>query len=185
MYWCPHEAHQDMARHIMARYQQQAESLYTDLKDEIGEDNMEVVMATQMCGKEADQKAKGVEDNGVLAICCMLSKYGKCESTDRDSVERQYMNAADHFRTGRPINKVNYLRTLRKDLLRTGVKLKVSQTVEPIIRALQDRHPDFLLGLNGYAKKTEDPDNCMLFMDDLFAQIEVLCKKIENEDTAG
>ena len=96
------------------------------------------------------------------------------------------MNTADHFRTGRPISKVNYLRTLRKDLLRTGVKLKVSQTVEPIVRALQqDRHPDFLLGLNGYAKKPENPDNCTLVMDDLFAQIEVLCKNIENEDTAG
>ena len=54
--------------------------------------------------------------------------------------------------------------------------------MEPIVRALQDRHSDFLLGLNGYAQKTEDPDN---FMDDLLAQIEVLCKKIENEDTAG
>ena len=130
MYWCPHKAHKGMARHTVARYQQQAESLYTDLKEEIGEDNMEVVMATQMCGKESDQKVKGVEDNGVSAIFCTLSKYGKCESTDRDSIERQFINAAGHFRTGRPINKVNYLRTLRRDLHRTGVKLKVSQTVE-------------------------------------------------------
>ena len=75
------------------------------------------------------------------------------------------INAADHFRTGRPINKVNYLRTLRRDLIRTGVKLKVSQTVEPIVRALQGRHNDFLLGLQGYAQRPEDPDNCTLFMD--------------------
>ena len=73
MYWCPHEAHTDMARHTRPRYQQQAESLYTDLKDEIGEVNMEVVMATQMCGKQADQKVKGKEDDGISAICCMLS----------------------------------------------------------------------------------------------------------------
>ena len=31
----------------------------------------------------------------------------------------------------------------------------------------------------------DDPDNCTLFMDDLFAQIEVLCKKIKKEDDAG
>ena len=80
MYWCPHEAHRDMARHTRHRYQQQAESLYTDLKDEIGEDNMEVVMATQMYGKESDQKVNGKEDNGISATFCMLSKYGKCES---------------------------------------------------------------------------------------------------------
>ena len=91
------------------------------------------------------------------------------------------MNAADHFRTGRPLN----LRTLRRDLLRTGVKLKVSQTVEPIVKALQDRHNDFLLGLQGYSQMPDDPDNCTLFMDDLFAQIEVLCKKIKKEDDAG
>ena len=40
MYWCPHEAHTDMARHTRHRYQQQTESLYTDLKDEIDEDNI-------------------------------------------------------------------------------------------------------------------------------------------------
>ena len=102
---------------------------------------------------------------------CMLSKYGKCESTDRDSVEKQFINAADHFRTGRQINKVNYLRTLKRELIRTGVKLKVSQTVEPIVRALQGRHNDFLLGLQGYAQKPEDPDNCTVFMDDLCAKI--------------
>ena len=130
MYWCPHETNQDMARNTRVMYQQQADSLYTDLKEEIGEDNMEVVMATQMCGKEADQKVKGLENNGVSSMFCMLFKYGKCESTDRGSVEKQYIMAADHFKTGRPINKVNYLRTLRRDLLRTGVKLKVSQTVE-------------------------------------------------------
>ena len=50
------------------------------------------------------------------------------------------------------------------------------------MRALQDKHNDFLLELQGYAQKPEDPDNCTLFMDDLFAKIEVLCKKIENED---
>ena len=91
------------------------------------------------------------------------------------------MNTTDHFRTGRPLNKANYLRTLCRDLLRTEVKL----TVEPIVKALQDRHNDFLLGLQGYTQMPDDPDNCTLFMDDLFAQIEVLCKKIENEDTAG
>ena len=115
----------------------------------------------------------------------MLSKYGKCESTDRDSVEKQFINAADHFKVGRPINKVNYLRTLKKDLIRMGVKLKVSQTVEPIVRALQGRHSDFLLGLQGYAQKPDDPGNCTLFMDDLFAKIEAICKKIENDDGAG
>ena len=94
----------------------------------------------------------------------MLSKYGKYESTDRDGVKRQFINAAEHFRTGRPLNKVNYLRPLCKDLLRTGVKLKVSQALEPIVRALQDRHNDFLLGLQSYATKPEDPDNCTLFM---------------------
>ena len=58
MYWCPHDTGDDMAKHTKAMYQQQAESLHTDLKDEIGEDNMEVVMATQMCGKEADKRSK-------------------------------------------------------------------------------------------------------------------------------
>ena len=48
---CPHEAHKDMASHTRPTYQQQAETVYTDLKEEIGEDNMEVIMATQMCGK--------------------------------------------------------------------------------------------------------------------------------------
>ena len=67
----------------------------------------------------------------ISSFFCMLSMYGKCESTDRDSVEKQYMNAADHFRTGRPLNKVNYLRTLRRDLLRTGVK------------AIAESQPDF------------------------------------------
>ena len=69
----------------------------------------------------------------------MLSKYGKCESTDRDSVEKKFIEAVEFFKVGRPVNKVNYLRTLTKDLIRMGVKLKVSQTVEPIVRALQGR----------------------------------------------
>ena len=41
-------------------------------------------------------------------------------------VEKQFINAADHFKHGRPINKFNYLRTLKKDLIRMGAKLKVS-----------------------------------------------------------
>ena len=94
MYWCPHETHQDMARHTRVTFQQQAESLCTDLKEEIGQGNMEIVMAAQMCGKEADQTVKGIENNGISSMFCMLSKYGKCESTDRDSVEKQYINAA-------------------------------------------------------------------------------------------
>ena len=138
--------------------------------------------------KRLTKRLRGSKTTASLqfSACCPSTEF-KCESTDRDSVERQYINAADHFKTGRPINKVNYLRTLRRDLglLRTGVKLKVSQTAEPIVRALQDRHGDFLLGLQGYAQKPEDPDNCTLFMDNLFAQIEVLCKKIENEDDKG
>ena len=105
-----------------------------------------------------------MEDNGISATFCMLSK------------------AAEHFRVGRPLNKVNCLRTLCKDLIRTGVKLKLSQTVEPIVRALQSRHNDFLLGLQGYPTKPEDPDNYTLFMDALFAKIEQICKKIERED---
>ena len=52
-----------MAIHTMAMYHQQVESLYTVLKDEIGKDNMEVVMATQMCGKESNQKVKWMENN--------------------------------------------------------------------------------------------------------------------------
>ena len=68
MYWCPHETNQEMAKHTRIMYQQQAECLYTDLKDEIGEDNMEVVMATQMCGKEANQKVKEIENNGISSI---------------------------------------------------------------------------------------------------------------------
>ena len=101
-----------MAKYTKAMYQQQAESIYTDLKDEISEDNMEVVMAMQMCGKEADQKVKGLKNNGISSMFCMLSKYSKCESMDRDSMERQFINATDHLKTGRPINKANYLRTL-------------------------------------------------------------------------
>ena len=58
MYWCPHGTHHDMASHTKVVFQQQAESLYTELREEIGEANMEVVMATQMCGKEADQAVK-------------------------------------------------------------------------------------------------------------------------------
>ena len=81
--------------------------MYTELREEVGEGNMEIVMAAQMCGKEADQVVKGQENNGVSTMYCMLSKYGKCESTDRDSVEKQFINAADHVRTGRTINKVN------------------------------------------------------------------------------
>ena len=158
---------QDMASHAKVMFQQQAESLHTELRDEIGETNMEIVMATQMCGKEANQVVKGIENDGVSTMFCMLSKYGKCESTDRDSVEKEFIEAADHFRTGRPINKGNYLRTHKKDLIRMGVKLKVSQTVEPIVRALQGRHSDFLLGLQGFAQRPEDPDNCTVFMDEL------------------
>ena len=56
---------------------------------------------------------------------CMLSKYGKGESTDRDSVEKQFIEAAEYFKIGRPINKVNYLRPLTKDLIRQGVKLRL------------------------------------------------------------
>ena len=98
MYWCPHGTHQDMASHTKVMFQQQAESLYTELREEIGEANMEVVMATQMCGKEANQVVKGLKNNGVSTMFCMLSKYGKCESTDRDSVEKQFIEAADYFK---------------------------------------------------------------------------------------
>ena len=61
MYWCPHGTNQDMTTHTKVMFQQQAECLYTELREEIGESNMEVVMATQMCGKEADQKVKGLQ----------------------------------------------------------------------------------------------------------------------------
>ena len=79
MYWCPHEAHKDMASRTRPMYQQQAEVVYTELKEEIGEDNMEVIMATQMCGKESDQKVKGKEDNGISAFfaCCPSTRSGE------------------------------------------------------------------------------------------------------------
>ena len=185
MYWCPHDTNQDMAPHTRVTYQQQAEAMHIELRDEIGDTNMDIIMATQMCGKEANQSVKGIENDGVSTMFCMLSKYGKGESTDRDNVEKQFIEAAEYFKIGRPINKVNYLRPLTKDLIRQGVKLKVSQTVEPIIRALQPRHSDFLLGLQGYAKKPEDPDNCTHFMEVLFAQIEMITKKIERDEDEG
>ena len=43
----------------------------------------------------------------------------------------------------------------------------------------------FYWGCKATHKSQKTQTNCTLFMDDLFAQIEVLCKKIENEDTAG
>jgi uncharacterized membrane protein YgcG len=185
MYWCPHDTNLDMAPHTRVTYQQQAEAMHIELRDEIGDTNMDIIMATQMCGKEANQSVKGIENDGVSTMFCMLSKYGKGESTDRDNVEKQFIEAAEYFKIGRPINKVNYLRPLTKDLIRQGVKLKVSQTVEPIIRALQPRHSDFLLGLQGYAKQPEDPDNCTHFMEILFAQIEMITKKIERDEDEG
>ena len=58
------------------------------------------------------------------------------------------------------------------------------------MKALQDRHNDFLLGLQGYAQMSDDPDNCarsswMISLHKLKCFARRSRKKTKHEKTAG
>ena len=68
-------------------------------------------------------------------------KYGRQNTYERQDLERRFTQVAHHFQTGRPANKIIYLRPYLKQVMRLKIELKASQTFIPIYDTLILRFP--------------------------------------------
>ena len=164
---------------VRTSYAKQSRAIFCDILSVIKDAKMTQVIAKANIGKYHTEICQGHEDDGPMAVYCMISKYGKCDSYNKDDVEEIFNQAAHHFAQGRPANKVNFLREKLTEAIRLDVHLKANQTVMPIVEALQERHYKFQNALQPFEQGGPNPENCTLYMQDLFMVIENTTKSIE------
>ena len=124
-----------------------------------------------MVGKHAKVKVKCGDHDGVTAVHCMLSKYGKCDVSDADNTEAIFEKAAHHFESGRQLNKANFLRPHLEDAICHPWYQAQGEphTIIPIVAILSGRHYRYQRALEEFDDGGLDPDNCTLYLEDLFS----------------
>jgi hypothetical protein len=115
--------------------------------------------------------ARCAVDDGVMAVYCLLSKWGKNDSNAMTDLEAYFTTAPKHFQVGSPGKKVQFLSAMMEDVINMNVQLKASQTMIPIYNILADRHALFATGLQKYADGATKPNDCAGELEQMFADI--------------
>ena len=161
-----------------AIYREQSKTLYCHILTILKETRMAKITQEFMCGINKTVKAKCGVDDGVMAIYCLLSKYGKDTTHDRDNLESDMMQAGTHFTWGNPINKIGHLRKTLNEIIRLGIPLKANQCLDPILDALTERHSRFIILCDRY-RNCSNYNDCATNIESLFSEIETVATSIQ------
>ena len=159
-------------------YTAQNRTLYCEILTQLKESGMSRITQEFLCGMDKTVHAKCGVDDGMMAFYCLLSKYGKEGSDDRNDLEEFLIQAGRHFEWGSPKHKIDILKPKLADIIRLNIPLKASLTLNPIIAALKDRSSHFLTTCEKYANPPK-PNDCATVIEQLFAEVEKICEDME------
>ena len=120
-------------------YSDMSRRIYDIVAAQLG-GKMAVIRAEFSCGIHDRNKACTMIGDGVMAIYCIMSKWGRVQANEMQLIEEKFTTAAHHFETGDPSKKVEYLRPYLEEAHRLGVQMKAYQTLVPIAEAVANRH---------------------------------------------
>ena len=110
---------------IYKAYVDQADSFYDVLQEALGAEEMTKLLSSFPCGMHNSETAVCYEQDGPTAVYCILSKYARQDTHGLQAIENQFMQAAEHFKYGRPSNKLQVLRPLLQKAINTQDQAQV------------------------------------------------------------
>ena len=144
----------------MLIYRQSGVLLYRSILDNIGHLEKTKITTTFRCGLNKQVMARCTVDDDVMAIYCLLAKWGRSDLHAVTDIESYFATSPQHFTTGSPAKRVAFLSTMMGDVINMNIELKASQTMIPIYNILSDRHSLFTAGLMKYADGGSTPNDC-------------------------
>jgi hypothetical protein len=166
-------------------YAKQSALLYRAILDNIGALEISKISTTFKCGLNKQVTARCAVDDGMMAVYCLLSKWGRNDSHAVTDIESYFTSAPQYFATGSPKHRVEFLMAMMEDAINMNVLLKASQTMIPIYNILADRHALFATGLRDYAEGSNSPNDCAKELESMFAEISRICENIEHVQGTG
>ena len=170
---------------LREEYTKQSSTLYREILKKQKHKEMAKITAIFKCGLNNDKSAKCMVDDGVMAIYCLLSKYGKSDAHSITDLVNMFTASPGHFKQGSPANKIAKLREHLEEILEMGIPLKSSDVMDPVIDILSERHPKFAVILADYEGGGQTPEDCAALLDQMYSDIEQACKGIERACGAG
>ena len=152
----------------------QADSFCDVLQEALGAEEMTKLLSSFPCGMHNSETAVCYERDGPTAVFCILSKNARQDTHGLQAIENQFMQTAEHFKYGRPLNKLQVLRPLLQKAIKFKLPLKSSQTIVPIYDVMILRFRWMAHEPSEFKDGGKDPkvrNNCAALLDQMFMVI--------------
>lgn len=119
------------------------------------------------------------ENDGLMAVFCLITKYRPQDAEFRDSVEQCFIEAHRHFAFGDPRTKITYLQEKLNEAVKLKIPMKWSSTGKTIAQVVARRDPDLADVVRKYKIIAPPPEQSAHELNRMFAAIKLACNDID------
>ena len=163
----------------------QSKDLFDEIWENLDDEQRLLLLRTFQYGADRQFKFKCPSDDGISAYFALLSQFRPQNSEYRDTLEKHFEDAAEHFAQGNPIGKFDFLCTKLREVSRLGVKLRWNKTGKTVVQVLSRLDEEYRHALKDWKTGTyiSDYEDCAGDIETLFNDVRTAHAEIQLADS--